>query len=87
MITPTIGRIVWFTPAKGDADLDFGGQKLPGVVSYVHSDGMVNLAVFNSNGASFGRTSVKLLQDDEVGSESGYYAEWMPYQKQVAASR
>lgn len=88
MIKPSIGRVVWFTPSKTDTQLLFkvgDQQPLAGIVAYVHSDRCVNLAVFDPNGGSHSRTSVTLLQDDDVGNEGGYYAEWMPYQKGQAA--
>lgn len=80
MIKPSIGRVVWFTPGKTDSALNFSNQKLAALVTYVHSDRCVNLAVFDANGNGFSRTSVTLLQDEDVGNEGGYYAEWMPYQ-------
>ena len=42
MITPTIGRVVWFNEGSG--------SKEAAIVCYVHSDSMVNLVVFNANG-------------------------------------
>lgn len=86
MIEPTIGRVVWFTPAKTDESLSGSSQPLAALVAHVHSDRCVNLAVFDANGGgSHSRTSVTLLQDDDVAPEAGYYAEWMPYQKGQAA--
>lgn len=81
MIQPTIGRVVWFWPyGQGN------GQDQPNaaLIAYVHSDRMVNLAVFDNNGISSGRTSVPLLQDGE-SNKSGQCCEWMPYQKGQAA--
>lgn len=80
MIKPSIGRVVWFTPAKNDAALSGSDQPLAAIVTYVHSDRCVNLAVFDANGGSLGRTSAALLQDEDVGNEGGYFAQWMPYQ-------
>lgn len=79
MITPTIGRVVWYRPASHDGD-----QPLCALVTYVHSDTMVNLAVFDPNGNPFAATSVPLRQDDDP-APAGSYAEWMPYQKGQAA--
>lgn len=81
MIKPSIGRIVWFTPASSDALLSGSNQPLAAIVTYVHSDRCVNLSVFDANGGMHARTSATLLQDDDVGNEAGYYAEWMPFQK------
>jgi hypothetical protein len=83
MIKPSIGRVVWFRPHKGDP-LAFSDQPLAALVTYVHSDNMINLAVFDANGVAHSRTSVTLHQDGEGGKGYGY-AEWMPYQKGQAA--
>lgn len=80
MIKPTIGRVVWFW--KDGTGLQ--QQPEAGIVCYVHSDALVNLVVFNSNGQPQSRTSVRLLQDGDA-RPAGYFAEWMPYQKGQAA--
>jgi hypothetical protein len=86
MITPTVGRVVWFAPARGDTAMTFGvDQPCAALVAYVWNDRMVNLAVFDHNGAFHARTSVPLLQDDDAKPEGGYFATWMPYQKGQAA--
>jgi hypothetical protein len=78
MISPTIGRVVLFHPANPH------DQPFPALVAYVHSDRMVNLAVFDSNGNPFGKTSVQLLQDGDP-TPDWCYCEWMPFQKGQAA--
>lgn len=85
IITPTVGRVVWFHPYKGDK-IDFSTQPLAALVTYVHSDTMVNLVVFDSNGNSHSRTSVYLMQSNGLAPcEGDMYCEWMPYQKGQAA--
>lgn len=80
MITPTIGRIVWFTPSiNGDPRRDVT-QLLAGIVSYVWSERMVNLNVFHQEGGISSYESVPLLQDTDPLISYGYYAQWMPYQ-------
>lgn len=76
MIKPTIGRVVWFYE-KHVADQP--EQALAALVTYVHSDNCVNLAVFDQNGVSSGRTSVYLRQP-EVVAPACPFCEWMPYQ-------
>ena len=78
MIKPTIGRVVWFHHGKD------GQQPLAALVAYVHSDTMVNLAVFDPNGVPFNKTSVTLVQEG-APIPAGMYCEWMPYQKGQAA--
>jgi hypothetical protein len=85
VIKPTIGRVVWFTPATSDNTLARNGtQPLAALVTCVWSDTCVNLAVFDANGIATNRTSVLLLQGDGDRPD-GYFCEWMPYQKGQAA--
>ena len=83
-ILPTVGRVVWFTPSKLSGDGFFahiyGRKPLAAIVAHV-----VNLAVFDSNGVSHSRTSVRLVQAGEDKPEHGYFCEWMPYQVGQAA--
>jgi len=81
MIKPTIGRVVWYHPSELEGISD---QPLAALVAYVWSDTLVNLAVFDSNGTSSGRTSVFLFQGDGERPAS-CFAEWMPYQLGQAA--
>lgn len=86
MIEPTVGRVVWFTPAGGD--IRFADYKAPFAahVAYVWGPRCVNLMVILPNGSGVvGETSVTLLQDDDLPRDFGRYAEWMPYQKGQAA--
>lgn len=82
MIKPTIGRVVLFW----DKSPDIPRQTQPhaALVAFVHSDIMVNLAVFDAAGCPHPRTAVRLLQDDEEAPD-GPYCEWMSYQKGQAA--
>ncbi|KVD35441.1 hypothetical protein WI84_16360 [Burkholderia ubonensis] len=82
MIVPTVGRVVWFTPSSNTSESNFApGAPLAALIAHVHSDRLVNLAVFDANGTAHSRTSVPLLQDDDKPIQGGYYAEWMPFQK------
>lgn len=69
---PTVGRIVLFHPTPDVTQA--------AIVAFVHSDTMVNLAVFDGNGATSGRTSVQLVAPGESKPEFGMFCEWMPYQ-------
>lgn len=78
MITPTIGRIVWFTPQKRH---DLKGDRLQpfaAIVVYVHDDRRVNLAAWDQDGNPCRYVDVTLVQDDDEKPEHRY-AEWMPY--------
>lgn len=78
MIKPTVGRVVWYRPEGPD------GPTQAALVAFVHSDSMVNLAVFDNNGCHSSRTSVPLVHDG-APIPVGSYCEWMPYQKGQAA--
>jgi hypothetical protein len=83
MIKPTIGRIVWYHPAFA-ADSGTNEATRAAIVCYVHSDTCVNLAIFDLDGSYHSKTEVELYQGDG-GTPGSEYAEWMPYQKSVAA--
>lgn len=90
VIKPSIGRVVWFFANEATAKLQglhIGDplQACAAIITYVHSDTMVNLSVFDQNGKQQPVTSVDLLQDAENGAGYGMYATWMPYQKGQAA--
>ena len=80
MIVPTIGRVVWYRPCE-DA-----GAIWAALVTYVWSDTVVNLAVFDHNGCCQSRRSVSLHQDANSPAPAGS-CEWMPYQKAVASGQ
>jgi hypothetical protein len=86
VITPTVGRIVWFTPSALQiaAGVSKQEQPLAAIVTYVWSDHMINIAFWDSHGMPYSATSVPLIQDDEPKPD-GFYCEWMPYQKGQAA--
>jgi hypothetical protein len=76
MITPTVGRVVWYYEANiGPA---------AAIICKVHSDRLVNLMVIAENGTTFPAENVTLIQDDDW-TRPNEYCEWMPYQKGQAA--
>ena len=87
MIKPTVGRVVLFHPPANEAAVDFAPAEIcAALVCYVHSDRLVNLAVFDADGRPHSFTSVELIQDGEPAPvHYGRYCEWMPYQKGQAA--
>jgi hypothetical protein len=78
MITPSLGRIVLFHPfPEVDRLPDY--QPHPAIVTFVHSDRAVNLAVFNSAGGHYPRENVQFLQDAENPPKgTREWAEWAP---------
>jgi hypothetical protein len=81
MITPTVGRIVWFYERQGV-------KAEAAIIAAVHTDHLVNLTVFSKYGTVHGRLNVKLKQYDDtydIVGKSEPWCEWMPYQKGQAA--
>jgi hypothetical protein len=78
MITPTVGRVVWYHPLPRSTIIHAA------LIVHVHNQRLVNLAAFGSNGIGYGVTSVTLLQDDDPAPEF-HHASWMPYQVGQAA--
>ena len=85
MISPTVGRVVNFVPARESRVANWPGQPNVALIAYVWNDRMVNLACFDANGVHYAETSVRLLQDDDHRPWDGRYAYWMDYQKWQAA--
>lgn len=74
MISPTVGRVVWYWNNPQT-------QKQPNaaIVAFVHTDTMVNLAVFDNLGIATSLSSVYLYQG-EGERPTRNFCEWMPYQ-------
>jgi len=83
MIKPTVGRVVLYY-RRGKTQFDANEQPEAATVAYVHSDTRVNLGVVDRHGVQFPMASVFLYQGEGERPEHEY-AEWMPYQKAVAA--
>lgn len=79
MIKPTIGRIV-LVRSVGSLD----EQPFAGIITYVHSNEVLNLSVFDATGIPHPRTFVPLVQEGDDRPEQGFFAEWMPYQIEQA---
>ncbi len=86
MITPTVGRVVYFRPGEGARSrmIVRGNQPLRADIVYVHDDQYVALNVDDHQGKRHFMPKVFLLQDDVKPVAGLSYAEWMPYQKAVA---
>lgn len=83
MIKPTVGRIVWYH--RGPRDwVNQRDQPLAAIITYVQTDTMVHLVVFEAEGRMEPRLNVELCQGDTAPSEREH-CEWMPYQKGQAA--
>lgn len=88
MITPTIGRVMWYRPGEflNGLTQHSADQPMTAHVCYVWSDNMVNLLVIDHAGMTQARTSVPIVQEGgPYTAGPSPYAEWMPYQKGQAA--
>jgi hypothetical protein len=76
IITPTIGRQVWYW-----RDLTRTPELQPeaATVCYVHGDSMVNLQVIEHNGVARSEIEVSLRQPQDP-EWTGRHCEWMPFQ-------
>ena len=83
MIAPTVGRVVLYVPREDKYAFGFhlsAGRPHAAIVTAVHGDRLVNLAVFDTGGKTFPATSVTLKQPEDKAPDYGDYCEWMPYQ-------
>jgi len=92
LINPTVGRVVWFFPSLLTSEAGFASPKgdapLAAIIAHVWSETMVNLAVFDANGASHSRTSVRLVHEELTGDRPAEaFCTWMPFQKGQAAKQ
>ncbi len=69
---PSIGRSVHYHPTPEVTHA--------AIIAHVHSDTMVNLTVFDSNGVPSGKTSVPLVGEGQLRPEFGSFWTWMPFQ-------
>lgn len=80
MIKPTPGRVVWYWPGPQDPTPIFKGEALAASVARVINEREVNLTVSRADGITYGRHSVRLLQEGDKRPAEGPFCEWMPYQ-------
>jgi hypothetical protein len=83
MITPTIGRQVWFVHKGKYTHARALGPIFAATITHVWSDHCINIAAIDSDGMVFGVTSVELCQ--ETLAPPHPHCVWMPYQKGQAA--
>lgn len=85
MIKPTIGRIVWFWEAQSAPDIP-NAQPNAAIVTFVHSDELINITAFSPSGYPMAYSLVPLWQGEEAGERpASRHCEWMPYQKAQAS--
>jgi hypothetical protein len=77
MISPSVGRVLWFF----DENHELGNQPKAALVTFVHDDTRLNLAVFTADGHAGAYQNVRLFQEGETfGSGDLPCCTWMPYQ-------
>jgi hypothetical protein len=94
-ITPTVGRVVWFRPARDLLNaarfltyrIEPDGRPLfSAQVAFVHDDGRINVGFMDhaGNPGQYGPVSI-WQEGDAPHAPDVAYCEWMPYQKGQAA--
>ena len=81
MISPSIGRVVWYYPPGHSRDQ----QPWPALIAFVKSERYINLGGFRADGTPFDARDVFLVQEEDRAVPENGYATWMPYQQKVAA--
>jgi hypothetical protein len=76
MITPTIGRQVWYWPRTPEPH----EQPCAATVAYVHDERHVTLQVVDHEGRARPESNVLLRQPEDLAPLDGEYCEWMPFQ-------
>jgi hypothetical protein len=79
IVRPTVGRIVWVRREQSEDT----SQPEAAQIVYVHSNTSINVVGHDKDGNYFFIAHLYLNQDG--GEMERPFAEWMPYQKQVAA--
>ena len=89
MITPTIGRQVWFHHGGNYPHVKALGPIFAATIVHVWDDRCINIAALDSDGMLFGVQQVALIQDtgDSNINVVNPFATWMPYQKAVASGQ
>lgn len=84
MISPTVGRKVWYRPRPFETSFEHC-QPFDATITYVWNNNCVNLLVLNETGTPLrGTTSVTLAQDRLAQPGE---CEWMPFQKIQASAQ
>lgn len=97
MISPTVGRKLWFIPSLADITVHgyktlpdpidpTSTQPLDATVIAVHDIITVNVLIVDVEGNLYHQDSCLLVQDDKtIIAPNESYCEWMPYQITQAA--
>jgi len=82
MISPTVGRVVWYF----ESPQDFKAKAEPQValITHVEDDNHVNIVKWDAKGEPKGLQGVTLWHGEGDQAE-GYFVTWMPYQQAQAA--
>lgn len=83
LIVPTVGRVVWFFPAKYDTRCTRGDEQQPmaATVVMVHNVRSVNLSVLDHAGQRHAYINVQLIQAGDACAANVERCEWMPCQQ------
>ena len=85
MIKPTVGRVIQYWPhVSWIGRVLSPAQPFKADVVFVHEDGRINVAGFDHMGKAFADEGIEIWDGEGVKPASAH-AQWMPYQKAVAA--
>jgi hypothetical protein len=93
VITPTIGRRVWYYPSKTELEASelrqaSRDQAFDAGVIWVDHDRQVHLSVTDHYGRVVPRLAVPLIQlGDTIPTDGTAFATWMPHQYQVQVGK
>lgn len=84
MITPTVGRVMWYKPYDHESNINDRAVPFVAHVCYVWQPDMINALVIDHQGNAVPHTSIPVWQGDFEDCPEGSCC-WMPYQKGQAA--
>lgn len=89
-IKPTIGRVVLVRIPGVNMGTTPDQQPLPALITFVHSDSLINVGGFFPDGEPFRSCSINLIPSEEPLPQlpcDQPFAHWMEYQIQAAAPK
>lgn len=72
IITPTVGRVVWFHPSSNSTHHGFSpGATCAAMIAAVLEDGTLNLGVLDAKGQHHAMENVRLIQEGDTAPKVG----------------
>lgn len=79
---PTVGRVIYIR----QENINTGADDAPfaGLITAVHSDGLINVAGYNATGCPLVANECPLVAPGDEWPTAGTFAHWMDYQIKAA---